>query len=144
MDNMNKKIISICAALLMIIAPHAVTLSQTKIKTKGKVPAVRMSGDTLIVNTVTSGRDIFGYGGPTPIEVKILNDCIVDVTALPHLETEEYFEPTFKILKEIWTGLTVKDLQEYVPDAVTGSTYTSRALIQNMQEAIKTASGKRR
>ncbi len=144
MDNMNKKIISICAALLMIIAPHAVTLSQTKIKTKGKVPAVRMSGDTLIVNTVTSGRDIFGYGGPTPIEVKILNDCIVDVTALPNLETEEYFEPTFKILKEIWTGLTVKDLQEYVPDAVTGSTYTSRALIQNMQEAIKTASGKRR
>ena len=141
---MNKKIISICAALLMIIAPHAVTLSQTKIKTKGKVPAVRMSGDTLIVNTVTSGRDIFGYGGPTPIEVKILNDCIVDVTALPNLETEEYFEPTFKILKEIWTGLTVKDLQEYVPDAVTGSTYTSRALIQNMQEAIKTASGKRR
>ena len=137
MDNMNKKIISICAALLMIIAPHAVTLSQTKIKTKGKVPAVRMSGDTLIVNTVTSGRDIFGYGGPTPIEVKILNDCIVDVTALPNLETEEYFEPTFKILKEIWTGLTVKDLQEYVPDAVTGSTYTSRALIQNMQEAIK-------
>jgi uncharacterized protein with FMN-binding domain len=144
MDNMNKKIISICAALLMIIAPHAVTLSQTKIKTKGKVPAVRMSGDTLIVNTTTSGRNIFGYGGPTPIEVKILNDCIVDVTALPNLETEEYFEPTFKILKEIWTGLTVKDLQEYVPDAVTGSTYTSRALIQNMQEAIKTASGKRR
>ncbi len=141
---MNKKIISICAALLMIIAPHAVTLSQTKIKTKGKVPAVRMSGDTLIVNTTTSGRNIFGYGGPTPIEVKILNDCIVDVTALPNLETEEYFEPTFKILKEIWTGLTVKDLQEYVPDAVTGSTYTSRALIQNMQEAIKTASGKRR
>ena len=128
----------------MIIAPHAVTLSQTKIKTKGKVPAVRMSGDTLIVNTTTSGRNIFGYGGPTPIEVKILNDCIVDVTALPNLETEEYFEPTFKILKEIWTGLTVKDLQEYVPDAVTGSTYTSRALIQNMQEAIKTASGKRR
>ena len=144
MDNMNKKIISICAALLMIIAPHAVTLSQTKIKTKGKVPAVRMSGDTLIVNTTTSGRNIFGYGGPTPIEVKILNDCIVDVTALPNLETEEYFEPSFKILKEIWTGLTVKDLQEYVPDAVTGSTYTSRALIQNMQEAIKTASGKRR
>ena len=144
MDNMNKKIISICAALLMIIAPHAVTLSQTKIKTKGKVPAVRMSGDTLIVNTTTSGRNIFGYGGPTPIEVKILNDCIVDVTALPNLETEEYFEPTFKILKEIWTGLTVKDLQEYVPDAVTGSTYTSRALIQNMQEAIETASGKRR
>ena len=141
---MNKKIISICAALLMIIAPHAVTLSQTKIKTKGKVPAVRMSGDTLIVNTTTSGRNIFGYGGPTPIEVKILNDCIVDVTALPNLETEEYFEPTFKILKEIWTGLTVKDLQEYVPDAVTGSAYTSRALIQNMQEAIKTASGKRR
>ena len=144
MDNMTKQIISICAALLMIIAPHAVTLSQTKIKTKGKVPAVRMSGDTLIVNTTTSGRNIFGYGGPTPIEVKILNDCIVDVTALPNLETEEYFEPTFKILKEIWTGLTVKDLQEYVPDAVTGSTYTSRALIQNMQEAIKTASGKRR
>ena len=141
---MNKKIITICTVLLMIIAPHAVTLSQTKIKTKGKVPAVRMSGDTLIVNTTTSGRNIFGYGGPTPIEVKILNDCIVDVTALPNLETEEYFEPTFKILKEIWTGLTVKDLQEYVPDAVTGSTYTSRALIQNMQEAIKTASGKRR
>ncbi|MBQ1866217.1 MAG: FMN-binding protein [Bacteroidales bacterium] len=141
---MKKKIIFISAALLMLIAPHAVTLSQSTIKTKGRVPATRMAGDTLIVNTITSGREIYGYAGPTPLEVKIVNDCIVDVQALPNLESEEYFEPAFKILKEIWTGLTVNDLKEYVPDAVTGSTYTSRALIKNMQEAMKTASGKRR
>ena len=78
-------------------------------------PKARVSGQ------VEDGRAcvlLYGYAGPTPLEVKIVNDCIVDVQALPNLESEEYFEPAFKILKEIWTGLTVNDLKEYVPDAV--------------------------
>lgn len=141
---MKKESVIIIAALLMFIAPHVIILSQTKNNTKDIVPAFRMAGDTLIVNTIASGRDIYGFNGPTPLEVTILNDSIIDVKALPNLETEAYFMPAFRILKEIWTGLTVKDLQEYIPDAVTGSTYSSRALIKNMQEAMKTASGKRR
>ena len=50
---------------------------------------IRMSGDTIVVNTTYLGKDIQGYNGPIPLEVYILNDKVVDVKALDNIETPQ-------------------------------------------------------
>ena len=68
-----------------------------------------------VVNTTTIGKDIEGYNGPTP---------------------PKYYSQVKKALLEKWNGKTVKDARTLQVDAVTGATYSSEAVIQNVQMAL--------
>ncbi len=103
------------------------------------VATSRKSGDTLIVNTTVLGKDIQGYNGPTPVEVLIVDGKVVEVRALENAETPGFFKRAFSELRTMWNGKTVSEASSLKVDAVSGATYSSNAIIQNVQVALRYA-----
>ena len=89
-----------------------------------------------IINTTTIGKDIEGYNGPTPLKVYIKNNKVEKIEFLKNVESPKYYAKVKKELQDKWNGLKVKNAKTLQVDAVTGATYSSNAVIQNVQLAI--------
>ena len=89
-----------------------------------------------IINTTTIGKDIEGYNGPTPLKVYIKNNKVEKMEFLKNAESPKYYGTVKKELQDKWNGLKVKNARTLQVDAVTGATYSSTAVIQNVQLAI--------
>lgn len=88
------------------------------------------------VNTKTIGKKIRGFKGLTPVRIEIKGDKIVSIEALPNQETPQYFNQAVKLLRK-YEGQPVKKAQKLKVDAVTGATYSSEALKQNVQVGLE-------
>ena len=86
-----------------------------------------------VINTTTLGRDVQGYLGTTPLKIYIEKNKVVKVEALKNQETPKYFLKVKKALLEKWNGMKVKDAKNLKVDAVTGATYSSNAVIENVK-----------
>ena len=86
-----------------------------------------------VINTTTLGKDVQGYLGTTPLKIYIEKNKVVKVEALKNQETPKYFIKVKKALLEKWNGMKVKDAQKLKVDAVTGATYSSNAVIDNVK-----------
>lgn len=91
--------------------------------------------DTLVVNTSELGKDIHGYGGRVPLEIRIVKDTIVSVVALSNSETPDFFEDASALLNQ-WDGMSLADAMSRQVDAVSGATYSSEAIKGNMKAGI--------
>ena len=89
-----------------------------------------------IINTTTIGKAIEGYNGPTPLKVYIKNNKVEKIEFLKNVESPKYYAKVKKELQDKWNGLKVKNAKTLQVDAVTGATYSSTAVIQNVQLAI--------
>lgn len=89
-----------------------------------------------IINTTTIGKNIEGYNGPTPLKVYIKNNKVEKIEFLKNMESPKYYAMVKKELQDKWNGLKVKNAKTLQVDAVTGATYSSGAVIQNVQLAI--------
>ena len=86
-----------------------------------------------VINTTTLGKDVEGYAGPTPLKVYIKNNKVEKIEFLKTQETPKYYLKVKKALAEKWNGLKVKDASKQQVDAVTGATFSSEAVIKNVQ-----------
>jgi uncharacterized protein with FMN-binding domain len=89
-----------------------------------------------VINTTTLGKDVEGYAGPTPLKVYIKNNKVEKIEFLKSPETPKYYVKVKKALQEIWNGKSVKDAKNLKVDAVTGATFSSEAVIKNVQLAL--------
>lgn len=87
----------------------------------------------IVINTTTLGKNVQGYIGTTPLKIYIEKNKVVKIEALKNEETPKYFLKVKKTLLEKWNGLKVKDAQKLKVDAVTGATYSSDAVIENVK-----------
>ena len=90
----------------------------------------------IVINTTTLGKDVEGYAGPTPLKVFIKNNKVEKIEFLKSQETPKYYLKVKKALAEKWNGLKVKDASKQQVDAVTGATFSSEAVIKNVQLAL--------
>lgn len=90
-------------------------------------------GGMYIVNTTTLGKNIEGYNGPTPLKIYIKKNKVVKIEGLKNQETPKYYARVKKALFEKWNNLKVSEAQKLRVDGVTGATYTSEAVIKNVQ-----------
>lgn len=90
-----------------------------------------------IVNTTKLGADVQGYNGPTPLNIYIKEDKIEKIEALPNDETPRFFEMVKTNLLHKWNGMTVKQAATANVDAVTGATYSSNAVKENVRLGVK-------
>lgn len=88
---------------------------------------------TYVVNTTTLGKSITGYAGTTPVKVYIKSNKVEKVEFLKNQETPKYFAKVKKALLTKWDGLKVKDAATQKVDGVTGATFTSDAIVKNVQ-----------
>ena len=91
---------------------------------------------TYVINTTTIGKDIEGYNGPTPLKVYINKNKVERIEFLKSMESPKYYGQVKKALLEKWNGMTVKEAKILQVDAVTGATFSSEAVIQNVQMAL--------
>ena len=92
---------------------------------------------TYIVNTTTLGKDVIGYVASTPVKVYIKKDKIEKVEFLKNQETPKYMARVKKAMINKWDGLKVKDAAKQKVDGVTGATFSSDALIKNVQLGLE-------
>lgn len=94
--------------------------------------------DHTIINTSSIGKEISGYNGPVPLEIHISGGRIDSVSALPNHETPSFFARAATLLTA-WDGLTLQEALTKKADAVSGATFSSQAIIDNMHAGIAQA-----
>ena len=86
-----------------------------------------------VVNTTTLGQKVTGYIGAMPLKIYIKGNKVVKVVALKNQETPKYFAKVKKKLLDSWNGKKVKAASKMKVDAITGATFSSKAVIKNVQ-----------
>lgn len=92
---------------------------------------------TYVVNTTTLARDVDGYMGPTPVEVYIKKNKIVKVVMLKNQETPKYNARVKKQMVPLYEGKKISKKSTVEVDGVTGATFTSDAVKENVKRGLE-------
>lgn len=131
--------------LLMLIIPinrsHKIIGIDLEKNEDETVDAITISPDgTMIINTADIGKKFIGYAGPTPVEITIKDNKISKVKVLANQETPEFIGAVRNSdLLDSYNGLTLQEAAEKHIDGVSGATYTSKAIINNMKAGVNYA-----
>ena len=102
-----------------------------------KVETLRITDNGFIVNTTEIGKDIMGYGGPTPVEITVSNGKIQKITPLPNKETPEFYGAVRNSdILDKYEGMSLEEASNTPLDGVSGATYSSKAIIGNIKAGI--------
>ena len=115
--------------LSVLLAVAFVTASAQDVMLKEK-------DGTYVVNTTTLAQDVEGYNGPTPVEVYIKKNKIVKVVPLKSQEGPKYVAKVKKDMLPKYEQMNVKKGTVQDVDAVTGATFTSQAVQENIRRAV--------
>lgn len=103
-----------------------------------EIESQESTGDTLRMSTDRLGTKVYGYGGHVPVEIVMVNGRIDTIVPLENNETPRFFERvTSKNLFARLKGLTADEALRVKVDAVTGATYSSQALIDNVRIGLE-------
>lgn len=125
-------------AILGIALVGAAVVAATAMTSAGKADEVmtRTADGTYVVNTTTLAGAVKGYAGATPLKIYIKNDKVVKVEALPNQETKGVFARVKHSFLGKWDGSTVKAAAKMNVDAVSGATYSSNAVKENVKRGL--------
>ena len=114
-----------------------------KQETAAKNDTISIQPDgSMVVNTKLLAKDIQGYGGPVALRIHISQEGVVSkIEALPNSETPDFFNEA-KSLFGKWQGKTVDAAMQQQVDAVSGATFSSKAIIANMNRGLAYAQKK--
>ena len=91
---------------------------------------------SIVVSTRLLAKDVQGYGGPVPLRIHVSKGGVVDsIEAEPNAESPDFFNHASAILAQ-WQGKTVDEAAAMEVDGVTGATFSSRAIITNVQRGL--------
>jgi uncharacterized protein with FMN-binding domain len=135
---MNMKKMMLLAAVAALLVSVGLVSSARGARSAGHAPA-----DTLVINTTDLCKDVIGYDGPTPLVIKVVNGVVASVEALPNTESPSYFDRVIKggLLKAV-VGKKVDEAAKMKLDAVSGATYSSEAVIENLRVGLQKAARK--
>lgn len=132
----------IICLFLMAVVPiwrdHKIFGIRLSSEDEEKVETVKQLDDgQTVINTTDIGKDILGYVGPTPVEITLKDGKIVKVTTLPNQETPEFIGAVRNSdLLDRLEGKTLEEAAATKLDAVSGATFTSNAVIGNINKGL--------
>ncbi len=91
---------------------------------------------TYVINTTTLAQDVEGYNGTTPLEIYIKKNKIVKVVLLKSMETPKYNAKVKKQMIPLYENVKLKKGKKVEIDGVTGATFTSEAVKENVQRGL--------
>ena len=92
---------------------------------------------TYVVNTTTLAQDVKGYMGATPVEVDIKKNKVVKVVMLKSQEAPKYNARVKKNMLPLYEGVKITKKSTVDVDGVTGATFTSNAVKENVKRALQ-------
>ena len=94
----------------------------------------------LYINTTDIGKNITGYAGPTPVLITVYNGKIESIEPLSNQETPEFLGAVMNSdMLESLDGKTLSEAAATHIDGISGATYTSNGLIENIRTGINFA-----
>jgi len=99
--------------------------------------AITKENGIVIVNTTTIANDVEGYNGAVPLKIYIKKNKVEKIEVLKNQETPKYLVKVKNALINAWDGLTVKEALAKKVDGVTGATFTSEAIKENVQKGLE-------
>lgn len=90
-----------------------------------------------VVNTTELGKGVVGYVATTPLKIYIQKNKVVKIEALKNQETPKYFIKVKKQLLDKWNDKKVSEAAKMKVDGVTGATFSSDAVIKNVQLGLE-------
>ena len=87
----------------------------------------------MVVNTTSLCANVTGYMDAVPVKIYIKGGKIEKVKPFPNAETPKYWAMVKKQMLPKWEGMDVKKAAKSKVDAVTGATFSSKALLKNVQ-----------
>lgn len=116
------------------IATAAIVLLTSAITIGDEV--ITKEGNTTVVNTTTLTKDVKGFRGPTPVKIYIKGNKIQKIEPLQNQESPKFFARAKTILTK-FEGKSVSKAAKLEVDAKTGATFSTKALIKNVQAGAK-------
>lgn len=113
-------------------------------QTHAAVASVAQGSDTLevqpdgtfVVNTRVLAKDVQGYGGLVPLKIHIDKDGrLTAIEAEPNAESPSFFDRAKELFSR-WQGKTIDEAMAEDVDAVSGATFSSKAIIRNVQRGL--------
>lgn len=100
-----------------------------------------LDNGAVVVNTTNLAPDVMGYAGKVPLEITVKDGIVQEVRAKDNAETKEFFEQAATLLGR-WKGKSVDEAMRMKVDAVSGATFSSKAIIENVQRGLAYAKQK--
>lgn len=122
---MKKNLMSVAVATFAFILMGA-GVSKNAIKYKNGIAIVNTS-------SIVKAR---GLNSKTPVKIYIKENKITKIESLPNQETPAVFASAERLLKK-FIGKSVDEASTMKVDGVSGATYSSKALIQNVKGGLK-------
>ncbi len=129
----NKKTLILAALLTVGIAGNMVAKSN---RTNSEFMTKQADG-TYVVNTTTLAKDVRGFRGNTPLQIYIKGNKVVKVEALSNQETPNFFNKVKQGLLNKWNGMKTAKASTANVDGVTGATFSSKAVKENVKRGVK-------
>ena len=129
----------IIAAMMLLIAGTA----SLDARTKKKANTRKATTATQVIYTGDIANKVIGYNGTTPLNITVKNGVIESIEVLPNQESPGYLKRAKEKVLPQYIGKTVTEAKTLKPDIATGATYTSDALIKNIQMGLDQAKSTR-
>ncbi|UKK51587.1 FMN-binding protein [Prevotella sp. E13-17] len=126
---MKSKMTLVSAASLLMLATMFQSAKPDEVMTK--------QDGMYVVNTTTLGKKVTGYVGATPLKVYIQKNKVVKIEALKNQETPKFFAKVKREMLGKWNGMKVNDALNAKVDGVTGATFSSEAVKDNVRLALE-------
>ena len=131
----------IIAVITLLVAGTASLDARTK-----KSAKARNAGTTQVIFTGDIANKVIGYNGTTPLNITVKNGVIENIEVLPNQESPAYLKRAKEKILPQYIGKTVAEAKKLNADIATGATYTSDAIIKNIQmglDNVKSSSSKK-
>lgn len=128
-----KKTIIIAAIMLLVAGTVSLDARTKKKASKSK------ASTTQVIYTGDIAKKVIGYNGPIPLNITIKSGVIENIEVLDNQESPGYLKrATAKVLPQ-YIGKTVAEAKKLKADVATGATYSSDAIIKNIQMGLEQA-----
>ena len=122
----------IIAAIMLLVAGTASLDARTKKSGKAK-----KANTTQVIYTGDIASKVIGYNGTTPLNITVKNGIIENIEVLPNQESPAYLKRAKDKVLPQYIGKSVAEAKTLKADIATGATYTSEALIKNIQMGLQ-------
>ena len=124
-------------SMFLAVAAVMLAASLPGASRSGRPDDIYAAADTLKVNTTSLASDVEGFNGTTPVEISVVKGKITRIKLLPNQETPSFLQLVIDsgLLKAL-DGKTVEEASKVKLDAVSGATYSSTAIIENIHRGL--------
>lgn len=127
---------TIIIAAIMLLVAGTVSLDA---RTKKKATTKSANNSTQVIYTGDIANKVIGYNGTTPLNITVKNGVIENIEVLPNQESPGYLKRAKEKVLPQYVGKSVSEAKKLKADIATGATYTSEALIKNIQMGLDQA-----